>query len=199
MKAALRWVLAGSLASLALGAQAQSQAAPDATAQQLAEAIGPDRLPSPTTRNAAMLMQNGANNTATLNQTSFDLPANQAYIVQVGANNLLSLDQTGSANRATYTQTGTANQSALSQRGNANALEGTLTGDQNAVNVRQQGNNNQVLSEVAANGRQYDLSQTGNNNTLTQRETTPSAVRGYSVDMRGSNMHITVEQGHVAP
>ncbi|MVN75975.1 hypothetical protein GO988_06530 [Hymenobacter sp. HMF4947] len=199
MKRQAKWLVSSLAMGCALEAQAQSPAQPDATAQQLVESIGPDRLPAATTRNVLSLTQSGSGNAATLNQASYSLQANQAYIVQVGAANLLDLEQVGNANRANYTQTGNANQSILSQTGNANALDGSLTGNQNAVTLRQQGSSNEITSEVAASNRQYNLSQIGNNNSITQRETTPTDQRGYSIEQRGNNMHITVEQGRGLP
>jgi len=203
MKTHLLWLATSLLSGPALRAQAQTTPPGEGTAQQLAEALGPDQLLSVRAgadqRNTASLLQNGAGNTATLSQSSLNLPANQAYIAQVGATNELNLLQLGSANRATYTQTGNGNQGLLGQRGTANTLEGSVTGNQNAVSLTQDGNNNQITSQVAADNRQYNLSQIGNNNSITQRETTPSAQRGYSIEQRGSNMHITVEQGRGLP
>ncbi|MBJ6143987.1 hypothetical protein [Hymenobacter sp. BT559] len=203
MKTSFFWLATSLLSWPLLSAQAQTPTLGEGTAQQLAEALGPDQLlhvrAGADQRNTASLLQNGTGNTATLSQSSLNLPANQAYIVQVGTTNELNLLQQGSANRTNYTQTGNGNQGMLGQYGTANTLEGSVTGNQNVINLTQDGSNNQIRSEVAASNRQYNLSQIGSNNSITQRETTPSAQPGYSIEQRGSNMHITVEQGRGLP
>lgn len=187
---------AGLLLAGTLSAQAQNSPDPDATAQQLVERIGPDRVPAATARNVLGLSQSGSNNTFILSQASTDTRFNEAYITQAGAANVLDLQQLGGANRATYSQAGTGNQTTLSQQGSANLLDGSLTGNQNELLLRQQGNNNQLRSTVAADGRQYDISQIGNNNSFTQRESAAStAQRGYTIEQRGNNMRLTIEQG----
>jgi hypothetical protein len=202
MKTTFLWLGTSLLSWSVLRAQAQTPTLGEGT-QQLAEALGPDQLlnvrAGTDQRSTATLLQNGAGNAATLSQTSLNLPANQAYIAQIGTINDLNVMQLGSDNRLNYTQTGNGNQGMLGQRGTANTLEGSVTGNQNAVNLSQDGNHNQITSEVAASNRQYSLSQIGNNNSITQRETTPSAQPGYSIEQRGSNMHITVEQSRGLP
>lgn len=191
------------LALFTLPARAQTSAAAAGTTQELAEALGPDQLLDVRTgadrRNATSLLQNGVGNTTLLTQTSLGLPPNQAYIMQVGNANGLTLSQLGEANRTNYVQTGNGNQGLLDQHGTANVLDGSVTGNQNAVRLSQYGNNNQINSEVGASNRQYNLSQIGDNNRITQRETTPSAQPGYSIEQRGNNMRITVEQGRGLP
>lgn len=73
-----------------------------ATAEQrLAEDLGVDRLrnallsPASDARNTTSLLQTGSANTATINQTSLDTPANQAAVVQAGVGNGLTLTQAG--------------------------------------------------------------------------------------------------------
>lgn len=196
------YLVAGLLGCCALSARAQTTLAPDATAQQLVESIGPGNLPltSATSRNATSLVQNGSSNAATIDQRNTTSQLNEAYIVQAGAANALDLEQVGGANRASYTQTGTANQTTLSQRGVANQLDGSLVGNQNELTLRQQGNNNQLTSTVATDGRKFEVLQLGNNNSFTQRESASStATQGYSVEQRGSNMRLTIEQGRVLP
>lgn len=216
MKPLLFILLTGALALAASGVQAQRMPSEAATAEQrLVEDLGTDQLPATVLpavggdfRNASTLLQNGAGNTATIDQRSLSTLGNQAYIVQAGAVNVLGLAQSGggnqvymtqqgSGNRADFSQDGQGNSSTLTQRGANNQLQGVVSGNENELNIRQDGANNRVQSEIRQNDRTYNISQIGYGNTLTQRETTAQSPQGYSVEMRGAGINITIEQGRV--
>ena len=195
------------LSSGAALAQTQRLPSEAATAEQrLAEDFGPDRLPNsnetaataqgPT---ASTLRQLGIGNQATISQQSPSAIGNQAYIVQVGMGNEIGISQNGSGNSVTFTQNGQDNLSSITQRGIANKLTGVVKGDRNEVNVLQDGNNNQVKGDIRLSDRVYEIKQYGNNNTLTQFESTVQVPKGYSVEMRGQGINITIEQSKVVP
>jgi minor curlin subunit len=209
-------LLAGGLGA-DLGAQAQQRPASEAPTneQRLAEDVGLERLPTgapalTTLQNVATLLQNGAGNTARLDQQSLSGVSNQAYVEQVGAANMLGLVQTGGGNVATAQQYGNGNQanltqqgqnntSALMQRGDNNRLTGTVIADRSELNINQNGSNNQVSSEIRESQRSYTINQYGNNNSLKQVESTIQATSGYTVEMRGSGINLTIEQGKIKP
>ncbi|AYA35931.1 hypothetical protein D3Y59_02010 [Hymenobacter oligotrophus] len=157
--------------------------------QRLAEEIGLERVPvtAPNPANAnnvATLLQQGVGNQAQSIQTNPGVLSNLAYIRQVGASNEAQLSQTGSGNRTT-----------VRQQGNRNRFAGSVVGDENEIEVVQQGSRNVVNSEVVNDGRQYTILQQGNNNQLNQVETSPASPKGYTVEMRGNGINITIEQG----
>lgn len=198
-------------------AQAQQHTPSEAATaeQRLVEDYGTDQLPTTVVsaavgdgRNKTVLLQTGAGNTGAINQQSFSNLGNQAYVVQAGAANVLGLTQTGggnntymsqqgSGNRADFTQNGQGNSSNLTQRGSNNQLTGLVDGDGNELNIQQNGTSNRVLSEIRQDNRTYNISQNGYGNTLTQKETTTQSPQGYSVEMRGVGINVTIEQGHV--
>ncbi|MFD2719438.1 hypothetical protein ACFST9_11980 [Hymenobacter monticola] len=194
-----------------------------ATAEQrLAEDLGLERLPDnaiiPTPangRNVSTLQQNGRDNTAAINQQTLSSLGNQAYVTQAGEYNGLSLmqmgggnianvTQNGNNNNAEYTQNGQGNSSTITQKGRNNRIQGLsaesefqLQGDYNTMKITQEGSNNTVKGEIRENSRVYDIRQNGNNNTLTQIETSPQAPKGYTVEMKGSGINLTIQQGRV--
>jgi minor curlin subunit len=207
--------LTGLLALGALGAQAQQRTQSEAATaeQRLVEDYGLERLPNDVpaaneARTSATLLQYGAGNTARVDQQNLAAPSNQAYMVQAGAANVLGIDQTGAGNslyitqqgnrnRADFTQNGQGNSSTIAQRGNNNQLDGLVEGDRNTVNVRQEGNNNVVQGRAMVSDKTYEIKQFGNNNTLNQLETSTQVTKGYSVEMRGQGINLTIEQGKV--
>lgn len=211
----LRLFAAASGLAATLGAHAQQRTPSEAptTEQRLAEDIGLERLPSsaPTStsvQNAATLLQNGTLNTARLDQRSLAGAGNQAYVEQVGTANALGLVQMGNGNVAAATQQGTGNQadltqngqnnsSALSQKGDNNHLTGLVVGNENELNIHQNGSNNQVDSEIRQGKQAYTINQYGNNNVLKQIESTVQGTPGYTVEMRGTGINLTIEQGRV--
>lgn len=201
----------------AVSAQAQQrQPSEAATAEQrLVEDLGTERLPTVfaidggrSVLNASALQQTGISNMATINQQSLSTQVNQAFVVQAGAANVLGLSQTGGGNNAYLGQQGTGNRldlsqngqqntSTITQKGASNQFKGIVDGDRNTLNINQDGINNQVHSEIHQDGRNYTINQTGYNNTLTQLEQTTRATSGYSVEMRGTGINLTIEQGKV--
>ena len=208
-------ILAGTLALAGRPAQAQQRTPSEAATaeQRLVEDLG--TLPTTTplvaggnVRNTSNLLQIGLGNRATVDQHSLSNLNNQAYIMQAGAANALGLIQSGgnnraymfqqgSGNRADLTQDGQGNASTLTQRGVNNRLQGLVSGNDNELNIRQYGANNRVQSEVRQNDRTYSINQIGYGNTLTQKETTAQSPQGYSVEMRGVGINVTIEQGRV--
>jgi minor curlin subunit len=176
----------------------------------LAEDISPERLPTGTSyQNNLLLLQNGVGNTTRIDQQSLTgAGINQAYVEQVGAANSLGLIQAGnsnvantvqngSGNQADLTQQGQSNTSTLAQRGDNNRLTGLVVADRTELNINQNGNNNQVSSEIRESQRSYTINQYGNNNSLKQVESTIQATSGYTVEMRGSGINLTIEQGKI--
>jgi len=210
-------VLSGAWLLSSAAAHAQQRPASEAptTEQRLAEDIGLERLPTGAPalsklQNAATLLQNGAGNTARIDQQSLSGASNQTYVEQVGAANALGLVQTGGGNVATVQQNGNGNQadltqqgqgnsSALTQRGNNNRLTGQLISNQSELNIHQDGSNNQVDSEIHQSKQAYTINQYGSGNSLKQVESTIQANPGYTVEMRGSGINLTIEQGKIKP
>ncbi|MBJ6107396.1 hypothetical protein JAO73_00125 [Hymenobacter sp. BT523] len=208
-------MLTSALALAAAKGHAQRTPSEAATAEQrLVEDLGTDQVPATAVpaagdfRNVSTLTQNGNGNNATIDQRSLSTLGNQAYITQAGALNVLGLAQNGggnqvymtqqgNGNRADFSQEGQNNSSTLNQRGANNQLQGVVSGNENELNIRQDGSYNRVQSEIRQNDRTYNISQIGYGNTLTQRETTAQSPQGYSVEMRGAGINITIEQGRV--
>jgi minor curlin subunit len=195
--------------------QAQQRAPSEAASaeQRLVEELGLERLPNgPATRlqNAATLLQNGAGNTARIDQQSLSGGvSNQAYVEQIGAANTLGLVQAGSnsasvvqqgtGNRADLTQNGQGNASGITQKGDNNRLTGLVMGNNNGLNIHQDGSNNQVDSELRQNRQAYTINQYGSGNVLKQVESSVQATPGYTVEMRGTGINLTIEQGKIKP
>lgn len=215
MKRRFTFVITVLLVLGALHAHAQQRAPSEAatTEQRLAEDLGPEHLPTAALalsalQNAAVLQQNGIGNTARIDQQSLGEGSNQAYISQVGAANALGLVQAGGGNLSTASQRGTNNQayltqngqgnaSALTQQGNNNRLTGVVVGNSNELNIHQDGSNNQVDSEIRQNKQAYTINQYGSGNLLKQVESTVQGTPGYTVEMRGTGINLTIEQGKV--
>ena len=217
MKQRFAFVTTALLAFGAMNVCAQQRAPSEAatTEQRLAEDLGLERLPSSapslsSLQNAATLLQNGNGNTARIDQQSLGESSNQAYISQVGVANALGLVQAGGGNVATVSQNGTGNQadltqngqdnaSALTQKGNNNHLTGLAAGNNIELNIHQNGNNNQVDSEIRQNKQAYTINQYGAGNVLKQVESTiqGTPTPGYTVEMRGTGINLTIEQGKI--
>ena len=198
-----------------VAAHAQKRPASEAPTyeQRLVEDLGPERLPisAPALsnlQNAVMLLQNGNGNIANIDQQSLSEVSNQAYVAQVGAANTLGLvqvgggnvvtmEQNGTGNHADFTQNGQGNVSTLTQKGAGNRLTGLVVGNGNELNIHQDGNGNRVDSEIHQNKQDYTINQYGTGNVLKQVESTIQAIPGYTVEMRGSGINLTIEQGKV--
>jgi minor curlin subunit len=215
----LRFVYAF-VSALVYGTAVQAQQRPPSQAatgaeQRLAEDLGLERLPSSapvlsTLQNAATLLQNGQGNTARIDQQSLaGGVSNQAYVEQIGAANTLGLVQAGSnsasvvqqgtGNRADLTQNGQGNASGITQKGDNNRLTGLVMGTNNGLNIHQDGSNNQVDSELRQNRQAYTINQYGSGNVLKQVESSVQATPGYTVEMRGTGINLTIEQGKIKP
>ncbi|UOQ98232.1 hypothetical protein MUN81_01765 [Hymenobacter sp. 5317J-9] len=192
--------------------------------QQLVESVGLERLsmstglpPLTNLQNVTGLLQVGNGNTARIDQQTLSNNANQAYVAQIGeanvlrltqlgGGNLLLVTQNGNGNQAGYTQGGQNNATNITQNGTQNKVQGVdgranllLEGDNNTMKITQNGNNNTVQGEVRENNRNYDIRQYGSDNTLTQIETTTQTPKGYTVEMRGQGINLTIEQSKVVP
>ncbi|MDQ2794608.1 MAG: hypothetical protein M3Y12_11485 [Bacteroidota bacterium] len=184
-------------------AQQPSEAA--TSEQRLAENIGVDKLstllPNPVVhdaQNISAVLQNGNRNTAEVNQQNLALLTNSAFIQQIGDGNYLNLMQSGSKNSTSFLQSGNGNKSTLNQNGTNNRIVGEVDGQLNEVNITQDGHDNRINGTIRENEKKYSLSQIGNGNTLTQFEST-NQTKGYSIEMRGNGMNITIEQSKVFP
>ena len=190
--------------------------------QQLVETVGLDRLttgaPLPTlntVQNVTGLLQTGTGNAARIDQQNLAATPNQAYVAQIGeanvlntvqfgSNNRLFVNQNGGGNNADYTQNGRNNATTITQNGFQNKVQGEATGtdflldgDNNTMKITQLGDNNVVRGQVRENNRIYEIRQQGSNNTLTQIESSAQTPKGYTVEMRGQGINLTIEQGSV--
>lgn len=202
-------------------AQAQEMSA-TSHEQQLVEAVGLERLPAGVVRpalanvqNVTGLLQTGNGNVARIDQQTLANTGNQAYIAQVGEANILGLSQmggnnrlyvaqNGSGNAAAYSQEGQNNSTSITQNGTQNRIHGVkngsdlvLAGDNNTMKITQTGDNNTVKGDVRESNRTYEIRQYGRDNTLTQVESTLQTPKGYTVEMRGQGINLSIEQSKV--
>lgn len=192
--------------------------------QQLVENIGLDRLPTvaslpalSTFQNVAGLLQIGNGNKARIEQQSLSNTANQAYMAQVGeanilglsqfgSNNRLFVNQTGNNNHAGYIQDGQNNSTTIAQDGSQNKVQGIqggtdllLEGNNNTMKITQKGDFNTVEGKIQESNRKYEIIQHGSENKLIQVESTMQTPMGYTVEMRGRGINMTIEQSKVVP
>jgi len=148
--------------------------------------------------NRVLLLQTGNGNLADIVQAG-DL--NQAQIAVLGNANVTTLTQQGNGNSANLRLTGDNNAVSAAQRGTRNQYDLDLAGSNTPVNLVQDGNGNRVQSTLTGGGdRRYGVQQVGNNNELTQREGADTVLpQGYSVEMRGTGIRMTIEQGRAVP
>ena len=132
--------------------------------------------------------------------------SNESYMAQIGDYNLARLAIVGNSNTTAVSQkgnhnvfdmdiTGNSNPVTLKQLGDNNLYSMDLNASNTPVNLVQDGNNNRVTSNLAGNNRQYNISQYGNNNLLNQVEGASILPQGYSVEMRGNGIRLSIEQG----
>ncbi|HET9505004.1 MAG TPA: hypothetical protein VFO93_15785 [Hymenobacter sp.] len=198
--------LAGLLPLAAARAQTSANAVPVAQTasgtelyvRDLPENLRPDRPLPVGVDNRVLLLQNGNGNLADIMQAG---DTNQAEVVVQGNANATLLTQQGNANAATLRLSGNNNAVSATQRGNGNRYDLDLSGSNLPVNVVQDGNGNRVQSALAGGiDRRYSVQQVGNNNELTQREGAGTVLpQGYSVEMRGTGIRMTIEQGRAVP
>ena len=190
------WAQAGGVANATL--LAQGSGGTEIYLRDLPENLHPNRPLPVSADNLVMLTQVGNSNTAGVAQVG---DFNQARMAVLGDNNTTTLTQRGNRNAADIRVAGNNNPVAVTQNGDRNQYELDLTSSSNTpVNVVQNGSGNRVQSELSGSGRQYNVSQFGNNNELTQRENAASVLpKGYSVEMRGTGMRLTIEQNRVIP
>lgn len=194
------WPLADARAQTSANAVpvAQTASGTELYVRDLPENLRPDRPLPVGVDNRVLLLQTGNGNLADIVQAG---DANQAELAVLGNANATLLTQQGNANAANLRLTGDNNAVSATQRGTANRYDLDLTGSNLPVNVVQDGNGNRVQSTLAGGGeRRYGVQQVGNNNELTQREGADTVLpQGYSVEMRGTGIRMTIEQGRAVP
>ncbi len=136
--------------------------------------------------------------------------SNEAYIRQVGDYNASRLAIIGNGNKTEIIQegrrnlfdmdlTGNNNPVSVKQFGNNNVYDVDLNASNTPVNLVQNGISNRVVSNLTGTNREYNIGQYGNNNVLTQVEGNTVLQKGYSVEMRGNGIRLSIEQGRVTP
>lgn len=136
--------------------------------------------------------------------------SNEAFIRQVGDNNASRLAIFGDHNKTEVIQegrrnlfdmdlTGNNNPVSIKQYGDNNVYDMDLNASNTPVNLVQNGASNRVVSNLTGTNREYNISQYGNNNVLTQTESNTVLQKGYSVEMRGNGIRLSIEQGRVTP
>lgn len=136
--------------------------------------------------------------------------SNEAFIRQVGDNNASRLAVFGNGNKTEVIQegrrnlfdmdlTGNNNPVSVRQYGANNVYDMDLNASNTPVNLVQNGTSNRVVSNLTGTNREYNIGQYGNNNVLTQIEGNTVLQKGYSVEMRGNGIRLSIEQGRVTP
>ena len=219
------FLLLATWAGVACAAQAQlPEPGTTSREQQLVETIGLERITAgiPLTtltnvQNVTGLLQSGIRNTARIDQQNLATVVNQAYVaqigtanvlnsVQLGSNNRLFVNQTGSNNQAGYIQDGQNNSTTIAQNGSQNKVQGIqggadllLEGNNNTMKITQKGDFNTVEGKIQESNRKYEIIQHGYENKLIQVESTMQTPVGYTVEMRGRGINMTIEQSKVVP
>lgn len=143
---------------------------------------------NPSTRNQAILLQQGADNRVDARQIS----------TSGNLLNLVQLQQVGVANVLDVEQRGNGLVQVVEQRGNQNQVSSRMQGSEVESTIRQNGNQNLVDQDLNVDQRAYLIEQMGNRNELVQRENGPETPVGYSVQMTG-NMRVVIEHGPARP
>ena len=144
--------------------------------------------------NVSLLNQTGNNNEAFIRQVGDDNISrmailgddNKTQIIQEGRRNLFDMDLTGNNNPVS-----------VRQFGNNNVYDIDLNASNTPVNLVQNGTSNRVASNLTGTNREYNISQYGNNNVLTQVEGNTMLQKGYSIEMRGNGIRLSIEQGRI--
>ena len=136
--------------------------------------------------NAALINQDGNDNTFDGKQTNTGNSRNP---------NLIVIMQSGNLNKTNLEQTGENNRGRVNQLGEGNDYEGRMQGRNNETNVNQFGNNNSINQNLEGEGMQYRLTQQGNNNQINQYEN-GARNKGYEVIQQGSGMNVTITNGY---
>ena len=146
--------------------------------------------------NAAVLSQRGNRNEAFIAQIGED---NFARLAITGNGNTTAVTQLGNNNLFDLTLTGNNNPVSVQQLGNNNVYDMDLNATNTPVSLVQNGSGNRVNNNLAGSNRAYNIGQFGNNNLLNQVEGNASMLQqGYSVQMRGNGIRMTISQGQVA-
>lgn len=133
--------------------------------------------PTPGTAGFVILNQSGDGNGSSVNQTATGLQTNQAIIIQEGNNNQADLNQSGSGNTGNVIQNGNGNtynldlagdniKTTVHQNGNQNNINQDLSGSDLDYILIQNGSNNEIIQLENSSQTQmpaYQLEQNGNN------------------------------------
>ena len=147
--------------------------------------------------NVSILSQIGNSNEAFIRQVGDD---NTSRLAIFGDGNKTEVIQEGRRNLFDMNLTGNNNPVSVKQFGSNNVYDMDLNAVNTPVNLVQSGTSNRVVSNLTATEREYSIRQYGNNNVLNQAEGNASVLqKGYSVEMRGNGIRMTIEQGRVTP
>ena len=148
--------------------------------------------------NVSILSQIGNSNEAFIRQAGDD---NTSRLAILGDGNKTEVIQEGRRNFFDMDLVGNNNPVSVKQFGNNNVYDMDLNASNTPINLVQNGTSNRVVSNLmAATEREYSIRQYGNNNVLNQAEGNASVLqKGYSVEMRGNGIRMTIEQGRVTP
>ena len=146
--------------------------------------------------NVSLLTQIGNSNEAFIRQVGDD---NISRLAIIGDGNKTEVIQEGRRNLFDMDLTGNNNPVSVKQFGNNNVYDMDLNASNTPVNLVQSGTSNRVVSNLTGTNREYNIGQYGNNNVLTQVEGNTVLQKGYSVEMRGNGIRLSIEQGRVTP
>ena len=147
--------------------------------------------------NVSLLTQIGNSNEAFIRQVGDD---NASRLTVVGDGNKTEVIQEGRRNFFDMDLVGSNNPVSVKQFGNNNVYDVDLNASNTPITLVQNGTSNRVISNLTATDREYSIRQYGNNNVLNQAEGNASVLqKGYSVEMRGNGIRMTIEQGRVTP
>ncbi len=115
---------------------------------------------------------------------------NTAIVLQNGSNNIAQVNQSGSANVAVLQQAGNNINNSITQVGNKNVYGSVLIGNNHQLEVSQIGNNNLYLLEYnSSKTLNHTVQQIGNNLKTVQIGKT---AKPYSVKQFGTGMNIII-------
>lgn len=160
-------------------------------------------LPNNVSGNSAVVVQDGDNNDATVEQAGF---GNEASITQMnGDGNDATVEQgpgdgfPGQNNLAVIVQNGSMNQTTIQQFGKNNIAGIKLVGNSNGITLEQTGNGNEYLldftgSDLGSTGGSttHQVSQIGSNNRLVQ---VGQGRMPFDVRQRGDGMRMVIRHG----
>lgn len=138
--------------------------------------------------NQAILLQEGTNNSAIINQyqVGFGWNANFAAVIQNGNYNSILLEQLGAGNFNN-----------ISQFGDHNSVDFKIRGFNNYIAISQTGNNNSVLQDLMGYNMNLVINQVGNGNSFTQIENNSLSSRQIQVTQQGEGARVILVNGSI--